>query len=153
MASRNLGAAPDLAPTPSSGGVTSLNVTPLLDVLLVLLVIGMVSIGLSRRSIPLAVPGSAGSQPVPAAPVLLELSNEGGYRLNGQVIPARQLPDLIQTIFRNRPVKVLFIRTSPARTYQDFIQAADLARAAGVVTVAVVGAPPVRFGTSVDLRP
>jgi biopolymer transport protein ExbD len=153
MASRNLGAAPDLAPTPSSGGVTSLDVTPLLDVLLVLLVIGMVSLGLSRRSIPVALPGAGGPGPAAVAPVLLELSSEGGYRLNGQIIPAHQLPDLIQAIFLSRPVKVLFIRTSPARTYQDFIQAADLARGAGVVTVAVVGAPPVRFGTSVVLRP
>lgn len=152
MASRNLGAAPELAPTPSSGGVTSLNVTPLLDVLLVLLLIGMVSIGLSRRSIPVAVPATV-PKAAPMAPILLELSDGGGYRLNGQVIPASQLGDLLETVFHRRPVKILFIKTGSARTYQDFIQVADLARGAGVATVAVVGDDPVRFGTSVNLRP
>jgi biopolymer transport protein ExbD len=138
MASRKLGAAPDLAPTPSSGGVTGINVTPLVDVLLVLIVVGMVSFGMSRRSLPVALPAPV-SQPVPSNPILLELVNDGGFRLNGQVIPGDRLPQLLANVFRSRPVKILFIKTGPNRSHQEFITAADLARAAGVVTVAVVG--------------
>ena len=137
MALRKLGAAPDLAPTPSSGGVTGINVTPLIDVLLVLLVVALVSFGIARRSLAVHLPPSVNS-PTPVTPILLELDNGGGYQLNGQVIPLAQLSDQIAAVFRYRPVKILFIKTGPVRSYQEFIQAADLARGAGVVTIAVV---------------
>ena len=137
MALRKLGAAPDLAPTPSSGGVTGINVTPLIDVLLVLLVVGLVSFGISRRSLAVNLPPT-GTAPTPVTPILLELDNGGGYQLNGQVIPMAQLSDQLAAVFRSRPVKILFIKTGPARSYQEFIQAADLARGAGVMTIAVV---------------
>ncbi len=137
MASRKMGAAPDLAPTPSSGGVTDLNVTPLLDVLLVLLLIGMVSAGLSRRSLPVTLPAPAAA-PVPLVPVLLELDGQGGYLINAQPIPAADLGTALAAIFADRPVRILFIKTHPDRTYQDFITAADLARGVGVTMVAAV---------------
>ena len=138
MAIRKLGAAPDLAPTPSSGGVTAINVTPLIDVLLVLLVVGLVSVGMSRRTIPVSLPADA-TPAVPSTPVLLELSNDGRYRLNEQLVPATQLPDLLGSIFRTRPAKILFIKAGANRSYQEFIEAAAMARGAGVITVAVVG--------------
>jgi biopolymer transport protein ExbD len=138
MASRNQGAAQDLAPTPSSGGVTSINVTPLLDVLLVLLLIGVVSIAMSRRSLPVALPPEATSGPV-LAPIVLELPAGGGYQLNGQPIPPGQLSDLLGAVLRARPAKIVFIKTAGDRSYQDFISASDLARGAGAVTIAVVG--------------
>jgi biopolymer transport protein ExbD len=138
MASRKLGAAPDLAPTPSSGGVTAINVTPLIDVLLVLLVAGLVSFGMSRKSLAVTLPPDTG-QSVSVNPVVLELVGQGGYHLNGQVVPEAQLRELLAAVYRSRPVKILFIKTAPNRSYQEFIRATDLARAAGVVTVAVVG--------------
>ena len=137
MALRKLGAAPDLAPTPSSGGVTGVNVTPLIDVLLVLLVVGLVSFGISRRTLPVTVPAETGLAPV--APIVLELPGNGGYLLNGQTIPLAQLADQLASVFRTRPAKILFIKTGADRRYQEFITAADLARGAGVVTIAVVG--------------
>ena len=137
MALRKLGAAPDLAPTPSSGGVTGINVTPLIDVLLVLLLVGLVSIGLSRRTLPVTLPEAGPAGPVAA--IVLELPGNGGYRLNGQAIPAAQLSEQLASVFRTRPVKILFIKTGAERSYQEFVAAADLARGAGVVTVAVVG--------------
>jgi len=138
MALRKLGAAPDLAPTPRSGGVTAINVTPLIDVLLVLLVVGLVSFGMSRRSLAVTLPPDAGS-PTIVNPIVLELASDGGYRLNGQVIPLGQLPDQLAAVYRTRPVKILFIKTGSERSYQEFIQAADLARGAGVVTIAALG--------------
>ena len=137
MALRKLGAAPDLAPTPSSGGVTGINVTPLIDVLLVLLVVGLVSLSLSRRTVPVTLPPAVTSGLV--APILLELSGDGGYLLNGQTIPAGQLGEQLASVFRTRPAKILFIKTGSERRYQEFITAADIARGAGVVTIAVVG--------------
>jgi biopolymer transport protein ExbD len=138
MALRRLGAAPDLAPTPSSGGVTGINVTPLLDVLLVLLVLGLVSFGISRHRLAVTAPVPE-AEPAIITPVVLELHNNGGYRLNGQAIPVSQLSGQLAAVFRLRPVKILFIKPGSQGTDQEFIQVADLAREAGVMTIAVVG--------------
>ena len=138
MALRKLGAAPDLAPTPSSGGVTGRNVTPLLDVLLVLLVLGLVSFGISRHTLAGTVPVPE-TEPAIVTPIVLELHNSGGYRINGQVIPLAQLSDQLAAVFQARPVKILFIKPGSERTNQEFIQVAELARGAGVMTIAVVG--------------
>jgi biopolymer transport protein ExbD len=118
--------------------VTGINVTPLVDVLLVLIVVGLVAFGLSRRTLPVTLPART-LTPGPVAPIVLELPASGGYRLNGQVIPDVQLSDQLASVFRSRPAKILFITTGAARSYQEFITAADVARGAGVVTIAVVG--------------
>ena len=138
MAIRKLGAAPDLAPTPSSGGVTRINVTPLVDVLLVLVVVGLVAFGVSRRSLPVHLAADAPAGPV-ATPIVLELADQGGYRLNGQAIPGAQLSDQLAAVFGTRQVKVLFIKMGPNRSPREFIHAAEVARQAGVATIAVVG--------------
>jgi biopolymer transport protein ExbD len=70
---------------------------------------------------------------------VLELPGSGGFLLNGQTIPGSQLSDQLGAVFRHRPAKILFIKTGTERTYQEFITVADLARGAGVVTIAVVG--------------
>ena len=150
MALRKLGAAPDLAPTPSSGGVTGINVTPLIDVLLVLLVVGLVSFGMARRTLPVAVPPETGLTG-PTAPVVLELPGTSGYLLNGQNIPAAQLSEQLASVFRTRPARILFIKTGAERSYQEFIAAADRARGAGAITIAVVGS--LHFETSGAGRP
>ena len=139
MESRNVGARPDLAPTPSPDGAATINVTPLIDVLLVLLVTFFVAAGLSRRTIPVQLPDrglDAGEFP---RQILLELSDDGRYLMNGQPVPRSHLADVLAATFLHRPVKLLFIRTGPGRGYQEFIEAADIARGAGVMMVAEIG--------------
>jgi biopolymer transport protein ExbD len=138
MDSRNLGTRPDLVPVPRAGGVTEINVTPLIDVLLVLLVTGILAFGISRRSLPIQLPDITGkAKPFPIQ-IVLELANDGGYLVNRQPVPGKELPGFLAAVFRDRPAKLLFIKVGASRTYQDFIDAADLARAVGVTMVAEV---------------
>ena len=119
----------------SSGGVTSdINVTPMIDVLLVLLIIFMITQPLSRMAIDVQVPPPEQTTVTQQAnnQIVLELADDGSYAINGQPVPKDQLDTQIHAIFDPRPAKLLFIKAGQNRLYQDVIQAMDVARGAGV---------------------
>jgi biopolymer transport protein TolR len=119
----------------NSGGVQSdINVTPMIDVLLVLLIIFMITQPLSRKAIDIQVPPPNSTTQSTAASnqIVLELTDNGGYSINSQPVPKDQLDTQIHAVFDNRPAKLLFIKAAPNRIYQDVIDAMDVARGAGV---------------------
>src|SRR5688500_14350490 len=95
-----------------------MNVTPTIDVLLVLLIIYMTSIGI-RKAIPATLPEPAPAPATDATQIVLELRADGSYALNGQPIPTDALESTIRGIYGDRPAKLLFIRGSAERAYQE----------------------------------
>ena len=90
----------------SSGGVTSdINVTPMIDVLLVLLIIFMITQPLSRMALDVQVPPPEQTTVTQQAnnQIVLELNNDGGYAINGQPVPPTPLDTQIHAIFDPRP--------------------------------------------------
>ncbi|HXE57817.1 MAG TPA: biopolymer transporter ExbD [Gemmatimonadales bacterium] len=119
---------------------TELNVTPLIDVLLVRLVIFVLVNLLRTRLVQdtrLPPPTSARIDGVPH-PIVLELLPAGGYAINRQPVPEAELADHLRRVFAERPVKLLFIQAAPDRRYQELTDAMDLARASGVETIGIV---------------
>src|SRR5215216_3489111 len=89
----------------SSGGVQSdINVTPMIDVLLVLLIIFMITQPLSRMALDVQVPPPDTPQTTKAPPsqIVLELADNGGYSINGQPVPRDQLDTQIHAIYDQR---------------------------------------------------
>jgi biopolymer transport protein TolR len=127
-----------MAMTTGGGGgnrvQSDINVTPMIDVLLVLLIIFMITQPLSRMALDVQVPPpeETVTTKTPPSQIVLELANDGGYAINGQPVPKDQLDAQIHAIYDQRPAKLLFIKAGANRIYQDVIEAMDVARGAGV---------------------
>ena len=100
------------------------NVIPMIDILLVLLIIFMITQPLARMALDVQVPPPVTApQSGPSTQIVLEITPEGSYSINGQPVPKNQLDMQIHSIFDARPAKLLFIKTAPNRKYQEVIEA------------------------------
>lgn len=130
----------------AGGGGSSLNneinVTPMIDVLLVLLIIFMMIIPMSRKAIETQLPDP---NPVTTPPdqnpdqIVLEVKPEGVFAINNNPVEKAQLFNRLKEIFDPRPTKIIFVKGDTMVTYKDVIWAMDQARGAGVK---VIGVPP-----------
>jgi biopolymer transport protein TolR len=125
------------------GGVTSdINVTPMVDVMLVLLIIFMV-ITPVLASYEAALPEAQNVVPEPGDDVItLGIDAQGVYHVNGDPVAPNQLPGLLRGIYAGRPGDhLLFLRADRAVGYDVVLSAIDAARAAGVRTIGAITIP------------
>jgi biopolymer transport protein TolR len=134
----------------SGGGSTTLtnepNVTPMIDVLLVLLIIFMLIVPSSRKAIDVQLPDPTPSTAPANANVdqiVLEVLPKGQFSINKQPVTKDRLGARLKEIYDPRPDKIIFVKGDPTVTYQDVINAMDVARGAGVK---VIGVPPKETG-------
>ena len=111
---------------------SDINVTPMIDVLLVLLVVFMISVQF-RSLLPLNVPPPAAqAKPGRATPqVVLELKEDGSYAINGTGTALTALAARLHELTEGGKRNVIFVRAAPRRPYREVIRAVDLAKGAG----------------------
>jgi len=130
----------------TGGGSTNLtndiNVTPMIDVLLVLLIIFMLVVPMARKAIDLQLPDPQPST-APANPqsnqIVLEVLPDNAYSINKEPVTRDRLGARLKEIYDPRPDKIIFVKGANEVKYQDVIHAMDVARGAGVK---VIGVPP-----------
>jgi len=124
---------------PSTGLTNEINVTPMIDVLLVLLIIFMMVIPMSRKAIDLQLPDptpdDTPSGPPPSQ-IVLEVLPGNVYRINTQPVTKQDLGKRLKEIYDPRPDKIIFVKGDPAVKYSDVIYAMDVARGSGVKIIA-----------------
>ena len=126
----------------TEGLQNEINVTPMIDVLLVLLIIFMMVIPMSRKAIDLQLPDPTPDntpQGPPPSQIVLEVLPCNVFKVNSQPIPRNELQKRLKEIYDPRPDKIIFVKGDPTVKYADVIYAMDVARGAGVK---VIGATP-----------
>jgi biopolymer transport protein ExbD/biopolymer transport protein TolR len=118
--------------------MSEINMTPMIDVLLVLLVIFIIVQPMLQLSLDVQLPIESEEEATapPLPPIVLEIAANGAYSLNTQ--PVSDLPGRLRQVFSARPDKVLFVKADPNVPFSTVIGAWDIAMGAGVEVLGAV---------------
>ncbi len=122
------------------GEVSDINVTPFIDVILVLLIIFMVAAPLSTVDVAVDLPASnAQPQPRPDTPLFLTVKSDLSLALGNDGVPRAALGATLDRQTQNDREKRVFLRADGAVAYRELMEVMNLLRQAGYLKIALVG--------------
>ncbi|MBP9707147.1 MAG: biopolymer transporter ExbD [Oligoflexales bacterium] len=123
-------------------GMAEINIIPLVDVMLVLLIVFMVAAPLSVTGIKIDLPQSkAKGAAIESKRVVLSINKQGDYYLSQQKVPADALKERLRVLFEGQENKTLYIRADRGVVYGSVVDAMGQAKMAGVDKISMITKP------------
>jgi biopolymer transport protein TolR len=128
-----------------NGAMADINIVPLVDVMLVLLIIFMVTAPLSIGGINVDLPSSkARSRDMAEDRVVLSINQKGEYFIEKMEVPAGVLDIRLKELYQQREKKELYIRADKAVVYGRVVDAMSAAKLAGVTRISMLTQAPTK---------
>ena len=125
--------------------LAEINVTPVVDVMLVLLIIFMVTAPLLTVGVPLDLPKTTAAElQQPKEPIVLSLDRDGGSFIGNEAVPAADLKDRLSQLASEDPERIVYVRGDRTISYAQLMDALGLVNTAGFTKVSLLaeGAKP-----------
>jgi biopolymer transport protein TolR len=133
---------PVLRPGFAHRPLSEINVTPFVDVMLVLLIIFMVTAPMMQQGIDVDLPETTTQNiRIRDEPLVLTVKKDGTYYLARKEIPEAQLQAKLKAILEGLDRKEIFLRADKAVRYEAVVKAMAAARQAGATKLGVVAEP------------
>ena len=128
-----------------SEAISQINVTPLVDVMLVLLIIFMVTAPILQQGVTIDLPKvAAGPLSGDQEQLVVNVAKTGEVYLNDTPMALDQLTEKLRAIAAARPDRALYVRADQAVSYGQVMRAMGAVRASGLSRVGLVTEPPPR---------
>ena len=117
------------------GAMADINITPLVDVVMVLLIIFMVITPILQKGFNTQVPPKAPptTDPSKTNAIVLSIDASGNMSINKQTVTMQDLGEKLGAIYATRADKVLFVDADDKATYESVVKALDICRGPGHV--------------------
>ncbi len=132
----------------SSGGssrsqrqLAEINVTPLVDVMLVLLIISMVAAPMLERGINLELPATESASDITEARYVVSLDRDARIRVNDRPVHVDLLTERMRMLAETSPTETVFLRADRLLPYGEVLRVMDQIRVAGITRISLVTVP------------